>query len=38
MTLFVILQLIFDAFLVAGLLFGFHWMYQRVQRRREDDE
>jgi predicted nuclease with TOPRIM domain len=38
MTLFVILQILFDAALVAAMLFGFSYIWQKVQHRREDDE
>jgi predicted nuclease with TOPRIM domain len=38
MTLFVILQILFDATLVAAMLFGLNFVWQKVQRRREDEE
>lgn len=38
MTVFLILQLLFDAVLIAGLLFAFNLLWQKVQNRQEDDE
>jgi predicted nuclease with TOPRIM domain len=38
MTLFVILQLLFDAALVVGMLFAFNFVWQKLQHRREDEE
>jgi FtsZ-binding cell division protein ZapB len=38
MTLFVILQILFDAALVVAMLFGFNFVWQKVQQRREDEE
>ncbi len=38
MSLFPILQVLFDAVLMFGLLFVFHYATQKAQRRREDEE